>query len=436
VLQLLPCPHCRQQSLLPQETSLEATLRCPSCGQELVLGEALVQQFGSWEVVDDPTAHALHSSAQGLSQPLVVPVPPSDETNQDGELNLADEATPTSTQTSTVSVRPYTHFEYERMKRKQKSPIWSVIPVVLGGLAAFPVALLILWYGFGKDVGEMGPKVAQYAPWIVPKQFHPVSNSQPPKFQRKQQPRLGESGLPQLSENMPKPTLAAELPEADTNETSLVPLKPANEETSIGSTADDQPMSTEDNKSTETPKDNSNEDKNIFESIRQINGKLVELIESIKSKSTSSDEQKDRFFAYYDQLADIAVALAEIDSNNPQRRLVDQEMSAIAKTVKQNEFYQTAFDKTSALKASEPPGDGRGIAMILEVKESEPLRDLWLVAGNHKLVKKTVIEIPRSLMPALNPGQRLFVLGVLSQAESEAYPLLRVTYSSWLKPDE
>jgi len=57
----------------------------------------------------------------------------------------------------------------DRPARKQKSIYQKVIPPLLGGLAAFPLATAILWYGFGRDIGGLGPSVARYVPWIVPR---------------------------------------------------------------------------------------------------------------------------------------------------------------------------------------------------------------------------------------------------------------------------
>jgi hypothetical protein len=35
-------------------------------------------------------------------------------------------------------------------------------------LSAIPIAIAILWYGFGRDIGNAGPIVARYVPWLVP----------------------------------------------------------------------------------------------------------------------------------------------------------------------------------------------------------------------------------------------------------------------------
>ena len=47
-----------------------------------------------------------------------------------------------------------------------------MLQVALGGLAAIPVSLLLMWHLLGTDIGDAAPWVAQYAPWIVPQKFH------------------------------------------------------------------------------------------------------------------------------------------------------------------------------------------------------------------------------------------------------------------------
>jgi len=59
-------------------------------------------------------------------------------------------------------------FAIRRIQRKEPSFLKKVLPPILGGLAAFPIATAILWYGLGTDIGSTGPFVAKYVPWIVP----------------------------------------------------------------------------------------------------------------------------------------------------------------------------------------------------------------------------------------------------------------------------
>jgi hypothetical protein len=62
-----------------------------------------------------------------------------------------------------------------RRKRPRRSPIWSILQVALGGLAAIPISLLLMWHLLGTDIGDAAPWVAQYAPWAVPEKFHPYA---------------------------------------------------------------------------------------------------------------------------------------------------------------------------------------------------------------------------------------------------------------------
>ncbi|AMV35174.1 hypothetical protein VN12_23815 [Pirellula sp. SH-Sr6A] len=56
-----------------------------------------------------------------------------------------------------------------RTQRAETSLLGRIVPPVLGGLAAIPIAIAILWYGFGRDLGNAGPTVARYIPAIVPR---------------------------------------------------------------------------------------------------------------------------------------------------------------------------------------------------------------------------------------------------------------------------
>jgi hypothetical protein len=67
-----------------------------------------------------------------------------------------------------------------RPRQKPSSPIGKLLPPILGGLSAIPIALAILWYGFGRDLGNAGPTVARYVPWIVPEHLRGKGYRRPP----------------------------------------------------------------------------------------------------------------------------------------------------------------------------------------------------------------------------------------------------------------
>jgi hypothetical protein len=440
VLQLLPCPHCGQQSLLPHDTSLEASLKCPHCGQQLVLGEALLLQFSSWEIVDDPAilAESQGSSSQ-LSKPVVIPVPLGDSPHE--ELHLVQAPTATSDLPAPkVSVRPDKHFRHERMRRIQKkSPLWNILPVVLGGVAAFPIALIILWHGLGKDVGDMGKKVAEYAPWIVPEQFHPVSKTYNPALRR--QPLPGESGLPQLGNLAPKPTPAPSLPPAEeprittmnadvgkgvgtTSDTHITPSAEGKLELVTAAAAEPEPDS-----ATSTSDSMANQD--LFSVIRETKEQLVQLEKAMQS---AAPDKVNLVVSLYDRLKQLAVGFGSVDKDSPIHRTIVQQMQPIARIIKQNSEIQSVLDRFLVwqLGQENASAEPTGVAMTLEVSEVERLQELWKVAGKHKLSDNTVIEIPRALAPtAFTTGQKLLVLGVIVPADPQvanAVPLLRVSY--------
>jgi len=117
-----------------------------------------------------------------------------------------------------------------RRRQKEVSAIRKIVPPVLGGLAAFPIATLIMWYGFGKDIGSTGPTVSQYVPWIVPQKFRARARELPnrdfasSRSSRSNLPRPNattQNSLPNLNrENSAEvgsdsPTQAVEMPTAD-----------------------------------------------------------------------------------------------------------------------------------------------------------------------------------------------------------------------------
>jgi hypothetical protein len=85
-----------------------------------------------------------------------------------GSFNFGDSVE--SPATGSSSIRPI-----RGPSRKSENPMWTMIKVVLGGMLAIPLAQLILWWlpgSWSRDPMKMGPKASQYAPFLVPKQYH------------------------------------------------------------------------------------------------------------------------------------------------------------------------------------------------------------------------------------------------------------------------
>lgn len=89
-----------------------------------------------------------------------------------------------------------------RTKPPAPSILRRLLPPVLGGLTSIPIAIGILWYGFGKDIGNAGPTVARYIPWLVPEhlrgsarwRYNPKTDSQQKQFDAPANLDAGEFG--------------------------------------------------------------------------------------------------------------------------------------------------------------------------------------------------------------------------------------------------
>jgi len=119
-------------------------------------------------------SHALEDSPEN-SEPDEAYLPTEIETFQEPDDDGIPNLDGSASSWSQVAVRP-------RPRVRERSVLAKLIPPVLGGLSAIPIAVAILWYGFGKDIGSIGPTVSQYVPWIVPNHLRgrPTFKPSPP----------------------------------------------------------------------------------------------------------------------------------------------------------------------------------------------------------------------------------------------------------------
>lgn len=448
MLQVLPCPECGKQSLIPNQTSLEATIKCPHCGANLVLGEVFLTQFSSWSVIEDP-AELYDPNPRKLDPGVVIPVPADDANNAPLELAADTSPQPVYIPKPSPSSRSGNLSEYERRKRKQKSPIWSIIPVVLGGLAAFPIALLIIWYVLGKDIGNLGPQVAEYAPWIVPKKFHPPTApaSQPA---RPRAPQRGASGFRQFDDVMPQPKVAPEIDNlpSENVEASMDSKDSDSNDASADSRArvdGKMPESESESRPKPTPmaidaapsidKETTNEPveagPNIFAMIRDTQSAIEDLARAL-SKATpveTVERKTELLYAAYGKLSELESALKSFDKQNPVWRNITGQMNSLVKQIAQNELLGP-IGNVSAKEIKEQK-DSQSIvaAIVIEVTAAEQLTSDWTAFGKHILSTETVIEIPRLVSPQVVAEKKYFALGSFHRSEStESAPVFRVSY--------
>jgi hypothetical protein len=437
VLQLLPCPHCGKNSLMPAETSLEASIACPHCHQQLVLAEILLGQFSSWEILHDPAAEG-NASSSLLRPGVVVPVPASEEPQL--ELNLVEEVErPVTVPASNQLARSRGYPDFDRRpRRKTKSPLKSILPVVLGGVAAGPIALLILWHILGKDVGNLGPKIANYVPWIVPKKFHPFVSTIP-----KRVPLPGESGFRDFTNESPVPKRAPTQP-ANQDDQTTVPGQSETTEAnngSIGKTDSmlpSQPSAGEESDPVrptlqETPKSGDNKagtasidptipsatepTGDIFQTIRNVSERLEQL--DLALQSDSLERKKDTFSQSYVLLSELIIELAKLDKQSPNYRTIQQQLQSMTATVKNSQVMQEVFNQyAKRLAPGFDPSQSPPVVISIEIATAELLNDRWLIAGTQPLDPNLIIQVPRTVAPALPEGSRWLVMGLLEKRES------------------
>ncbi len=153
------CKVCGTQFIEPErleDDSVPVAIRCTHCGDE-------------WISEPSPTDEELKGEEVSMQQ---IPIP---------QLELEIEHEDSGTDGEPLRGPDWSVFEpnLRRPRPREVSAFRKIIPPVLGGLAAIPIATAILWYGFGKDIGSAGPVVAEYVPWIVPEKLRhtPAENS-------------------------------------------------------------------------------------------------------------------------------------------------------------------------------------------------------------------------------------------------------------------
>jgi hypothetical protein len=169
-MSIVRCPRCRDEVTVPARASQKALVRCPLCLEEYVLQEALSLMPPALEVIDgslgveEPALVAAGAAAGEESYELSGP------RERSAGFAGAFDASPG---TGSVAAAPRPSFKGARPKRKERGVVGMVLGPVLGGIVGIVLAQLVLWWLFGKDPVQLGPKVADYVPQIVPARFHP-----------------------------------------------------------------------------------------------------------------------------------------------------------------------------------------------------------------------------------------------------------------------
>ncbi len=170
---IVACPKCGDSVALPGRASRLAVVRCPLCQEQFPLGEVLDKLPPALIVVDDPGAADAEAAADAALEGFAAPAR---QGTADGggfaPLSIETAAAPATT-------APRGRRPVVRAKRKPKNPVVEGIKIVLGGVAGLAIAQVILWWvGSSQawpkqraDMFALAPKVARFAPWIVPERY-------------------------------------------------------------------------------------------------------------------------------------------------------------------------------------------------------------------------------------------------------------------------
>ena len=153
-MSIVSCPRCGDKVSVPPAASTSALVQCPLCLEEYFLSDALVQLPPMLVVVGGHAAAAEKEGEYRLAEPVAAAVSAAEFGASGG---------------TAVAARPQLR-PVSRRRAPEKSAIGEIVKVVLGGLAGLAGGLLVLWWGFGVDVGDLGPTVSkvQYLRFLVP----------------------------------------------------------------------------------------------------------------------------------------------------------------------------------------------------------------------------------------------------------------------------
>jgi hypothetical protein len=424
VIQLLPCPACHQSTLFPDGVSLEATIECPHCQEQFVVGEMLNARFSNWLVVHDPAyPNGLESNAatlamDGSESDLMEEDATADYELSSSHMQAADDhddseplqlqaaqAAPPKPKTDWSKFEPITHEQFERMKRKSKSPIWSLLQIVLGGVAAVPISLLLIWHVIGTDVAGAGPLVGRYAPWLVPEKFRPFDfrNEQSqaePAPRTTVPPAPGASGFRNFDDVLVAPTdpaspVVASLEGTDVNRNS------GGTSSQVAALGDDPASSS------------------VFELIQKTKRDLELWEQAVGDESANL---KELALPLYRGFVDVATAIGAQPADNPVMRVVKDEMASIGLAVKERPQVQQVIRQGASYWIKQQSNRlPFSLAMIVEVESADETEQGWRLkspAGQRLTVggMPLEVEVPSRIGRGLTAGKQYLLLGSVRAA--------------------
>jgi hypothetical protein len=385
-------------------------------------------------VIDDPGGDDLFYDYQPQPQmtladhsPLRYEASAVDE-EEETELVLQEQldSQPTSPTAKNATVdwkkfKPITHEEFQRRKRATKPGWLTMVQILLGGAAAIPVSLLIIWHVLGKDIGGAGPMVGQYLPWVVPSKFRPAKEvpeafwdrpKQVPQFDRPSTlPRLGEP-----SENKNQRPEVAKVGQEKADEAT---------DKTIDKTIDKESTSPSNAEQLDREQDSSLEQTPVQDSNNQVASALQELTtKQIAWQSYSGEdrtEKRNLAQQFFKAICQVSSSLMDADDASPATRIWFDKAESICREVIKDSSLVSLIDQGANATLKMPLSSIDGLALIAEIKDvsqEEGNRQVEFVRGLSSEGKPIRCLARSSTHRDLVTGGRYLLLGRMTQAKS------------------
>lgn len=204
------CLSCQGLVRVPSTAPAKSVVRCPHCSTSYPLSEILDQAVPELEFVHELQVESKTSANDiprvdqvviktdkniGDDQKFVVPPQlakgarhsrrRSRSSGSDGssdvrstsdsiKLNFDNRSSQRSGRGSESSGRSRSQHGSSRSSRryrKERSPAVEILKVIVGGILAIPIAYMIVIWFFRQDPLDVGPKLGNFAPFMVPSEF-------------------------------------------------------------------------------------------------------------------------------------------------------------------------------------------------------------------------------------------------------------------------
>lgn len=416
---------------------MASKLKCPHCGHSVVLQELLEERFGYWLLTEEPAGEqgrpSAVSSGTALADSGMEYGPTALESDAGDELGSNEADSPQDefqlqhedrsrpkAASPRVQVQPITHEQFERIKRKKRSPLWGILQVALGGLAAIPIALLLLWYLFDKDIAGAGPRVAQYLPWIVPEKFHPAKSLEQEETGGRRLSR-GDSGFRQFDDVLPMDALKPSTSSSPDQGSELVlaelekSREPAasGEESSPGLEQMPESEATDDQAAVPTP-----DTRNILLLVERCQQDLDAWQLASQPGDDEADVNQLRSLAQqlYADLVALTAVVYELPQGTPVLRAIRDALQPLGRSLKRQPKAQQVVEQGARHWMQKYSGQTElPLAAIVEIASVTEDDAGWRIEAQSSASLASIdgIFVPRQLAPSLIPGQRLLLLGML-----------------------